>query len=508
MSDWGAGYVTDTAYVHDFCRAQTPAILAFAALCSGVATPGGSGGSLTWCDIGCGQGYTANLVAAANPAAQIWGVDFNPGHIANARALAGAAGLQNIEFREASFEELPSDPTLPYFDVICMHGVFSWISAENRRALVAFVRKRLKPGGLLYVSYDCMPGWAGLAPLRRIFARHFAPGPGLASPAAVERALAFEEALRAAQSAYHQMHPGAEALMRRLRATPRAYLAHEILPRDWEAFCFSEVADELASAKLVFVGSAHLSDHVPRLDFTEGQLAFLETIDDPILAETTRDMILGRQFRRDIFVKGKVPLAPASLRARALSTRFALTTPTSQFEMEFETRLGKHKFHPEAHAPLIDVLSQGPILLRDALDQAFGPGASWDKVADAIKILVGRGDLQPALPAEGEAQRAATARAFNTAVLARASEGAELFYLASPVTGGGVRVDRFTQLYLQGRRRGVDDVAAFLSQYAQGAIRDADGKIMPDEEARAALKKELARVETDVAPMLRQLGVD
>lgn len=32
MADWGAGYVTDTAYVHDFCRVQTPAILSLAAL--------------------------------------------------------------------------------------------------------------------------------------------------------------------------------------------------------------------------------------------------------------------------------------------------------------------------------------------------------------------------------------------------------------------------------------------------------------------------------------------
>jgi hypothetical protein len=37
MVDWGSGYVTDTAYIHDFCRAQTPAVLSLAALAKNVA---------------------------------------------------------------------------------------------------------------------------------------------------------------------------------------------------------------------------------------------------------------------------------------------------------------------------------------------------------------------------------------------------------------------------------------------------------------------------------------
>ena len=105
MADWGSGYITDKAYVHDFCRVQTPPMLALAALCGGVQAPGGAGEALAYCDLGCGQGYTANIIAAANPAVQVLGVDFNPSHIANARALAQAAGLSNVDFREASFED-------------------------------------------------------------------------------------------------------------------------------------------------------------------------------------------------------------------------------------------------------------------------------------------------------------------------------------------------------------------------------------------------------------------
>jgi SAM-dependent methyltransferase len=508
MSDWGSGYVTDTAYVYDFCRLQAPAMLRLAALAGGVAAPGEPGEDLVWCDLGCGQGYTANLVAAANPSARVFGFDFNPGHISNARALARAAGLSNVAFREASFEELLADQSLPEFDVICMHGVFSWVSPENRAAIVALLRKRLKAGGLLYVSYNCMPGWAAVAPLRRIFAQHFAPGTGGSSQRGAERALAYWESLRGVDPRFIRVFPGVESQMARLKNTPSAYFAHEMLNSHWEAFSFSEVAAELAHAKLAYVGSAHLADGVDRLNFTPEQLEFLASLGDPMLAEATRDMILGRQFRRDIFVKGFVAQSPARQRAAWLSTRFALTTPGAELALEFETVLGKHKFHPAAHVPLLDVLRKGPIVLGDALEQAFGREANLASTMDLVKVLVGRGDLQPTLSAAGDAARAASTRAFNAAVLAQASEGAELFYLASPVTGGGVRVDRLTQLYLLARRKHPGDIEELVKKLAQGAVlQGEDGKPLAPEEAQASLKQKLARIEADVAPLLLQLGI-
>jgi SAM-dependent methyltransferase len=164
MAQWDAGYVTDTAYVHDFCQFQTPAILSVAALAKGVAAPGSHGESITYCDLGCGQGFTANLIAAANPQAEILAADFNPSHIAVARNLARADATKNIVFREADFAELVDDASLPDFDIVALHGVYSWISPENRQLIVAFLLQRLKPGGLAYISYDAMPGWAAMAP--------------------------------------------------------------------------------------------------------------------------------------------------------------------------------------------------------------------------------------------------------------------------------------------------------------------------------------------------------
>jgi SAM-dependent methyltransferase len=509
MAEWGSGYVTDTAYVHDFCRVQTPAILSLAALSKGVAIAGGRGEPLAYCDLGCGQGFTANLVAAANPQAEVFAVDFNPAHIAGARALASAAGVKNVEFREAGFDELLQDAAVPDFDIMCLHGVYSWISPANRQAVVALVRRRLKSGGLFYISYDAMPGWAAIAPLRRLLVQQYVSSGQTSSETALARGLAFADRLKELGALFYRAYPHVAAQLDRLRRLPASYLAHELLTRDWQAFSFADVSTDLTAAKLTYVGSAHLTDHVDRVNFTEEQQHFLRDIADPLLDETTRDMIVNRQFRRDVFVKGARPLNAAEARERWLDTRFALSAPLAEIDMTFETALGKLQVRPDMYRPMIEILDRGPLTLRDLIANPAGAKLEWAGLLDAIKVLVGHGELQPALPAESDAARAPSVRAFNAAVMARAKETAELGYLASPVTGGGVRVDRFAQLYLAAKQEGSGDPVAALAAIAEqrGGILDKDDNRLGPQEARTALAAKATQIEQRSVPLLARLGI-
>src|SRR6266446_7567361 len=508
MSEWGSGYVTDTAYVHDFCRVQTPAILSFAALAKSVAAPGLDGEPLTYCDLGCGQGFTANLVAAANPAAEVFAADFNPTHIAGARALAAAAGLSNIAFREADFEELLDDSSLPSFDIICLHGVYSWISERHRQTIVAFIRRRLNPGGLVYISYDAMPGWAGIAPLRRVLVQHAASS-GALSEIASDHALAFADKLKELDAHFYRMYPHVSAQMDRLKKLPRSYLAHELLTRNWQAFSFVDVAAELADAKLTFLASAHLIDHVDRVNFTEAQQAFLAEITDPLLGETTRDMIVGRQFRRDIFVKGAMSQRPLPARERWLQTRLVLSVPADEVQLTFETALGTLQLRPDIYKPVIEVLDDGAMTLRELMQRPPVSRLEWVSLTDAVKVLIGRGDLHPALPVQGQEDRTASTNAFNNVVLARAKESAELGYLASPVKGGGIRVDQLTQLYLLAKQEGATDPAGLIAKIAvtSGHSIEKNGKKLDPEETVAALTAQAAQIEQRTVPLLKRLGI-
>jgi SAM-dependent methyltransferase len=509
MAEWGSGYVVDTAYVHDFCRVQVPAILSFAALAKNVAASGAGGEALTYCDLGCGQGLTASIVAAANPKANVFAADFNPTHIAGARLLAQAGGLENIEFREADFAELANDASLPEFDIISLHGVYSWVGIEHRQAIVALIRRRLKPGGLVYISYDAMPGWAGMMPLRRLMVQLQAAQPQPSSRLALEQALALVDKLRDAGANFYRMYPRVAVQLDRLRKLPPSYLVHELMTRDWQAFSFVDLAQELAAAKLTFLGSAHLTDHVDRVNFTEEQQELLAQIADPLINETARDMIVGRQFRRDVFAKGLTLLAPLPCRERWLATRFVLSSPPADIELTFDTPLGHFQLRSDVYQPVVEAFAGGPITLREVVERLPESKLSWTSLTDAIKVLVGQGHLQPALPSEDEATRVASTQAFNAAVTARAKETTALRYLASPVTGGGVRVDPFTQLYLQVKRKAVAEPVALLASLAtmSGEGLEKDGRKLSTEEIRAEIAAKVEQIDARLVPLLRRLGI-
>src|SRR5690348_6758886 len=152
MSDWGKGYVTDLQYSDEYFPQLSPKFLAFVATLNGFEPPDLSRG-FTYCELGCGHGMSTSIFAAANPAGEFHGVDFNPAHIVHARARAEAAQLKNLSFHECSFEELTQSngPQLPMFDMVTMHGVWSWVSGEMQQAIVDFLAKRVKPGGLVHV---------------------------------------------------------------------------------------------------------------------------------------------------------------------------------------------------------------------------------------------------------------------------------------------------------------------------------------------------------------------
>jgi hypothetical protein len=281
------------------------------------------------------------------------------------------------------------------------------------------------------------------------------------------------------------------------------------LTRNWQAFSFVDVAAELADAKLTFLASAHLIDHVDRVNFTEAQQTFLAQITDPLLGETTRDMIMGRQFRRDIFVKGVMSMRPLPARERWLQTRLVLSVPADEVQLTFETALGTLQLRPDIYKPVIEVLDEGPMTLRELIERPPVSRLEWVSLTDAIKVLIGRGDLHPALPVQSQEGRMASTNAFNNAVLARAKESAELGYLASPVTGGGIRVDQLTQLYLLAKQNGAADPAGLMAKIAvmSGHSIEKDGRKLDPEETIAALTAQAAQIEQRTVPLLKRLGI-
>ena len=116
---WGEGYVVDTSYTHGFYTELTPNRLQFVNLLRGIAASCDVADAFTYVELGCGNGLSTTLLAAANPQGKFIGVDFNPTHIHHARQLAQKGRVDNVTFLENSFAEL-LDQGLPQADIIAL----------------------------------------------------------------------------------------------------------------------------------------------------------------------------------------------------------------------------------------------------------------------------------------------------------------------------------------------------------------------------------------------------
>lgn len=221
-----------------------------------------------------------NLHAAASVTG--WqGTDFNPAQAGYAQQLAAASGAK-VDLYDESFAEFCNRPDLPQFDFIVLHGIWSWISDENRHVIVDFLRRKLKVGGVLYISYNTQPGWAAMAPLRDL-AEHAelmgAPGSGILPR--VDSALTFADKLLASGAQYGSANPQVAARLELLKGQDRSYLAHEYFNTHWLPMSFSKMRDWLDQAKLTYACSANYIHHVDLLNLSAEQQKVLADIPDP-----------------------------------------------------------------------------------------------------------------------------------------------------------------------------------------------------------------------------------
>ena len=282
------GYAADIPYLRDFKPMLAPAWLDHVALVAGIEPPARQDG-FAWCDLGCGQGVTAAILAATHPCGVFHGIDAMPAHIDHARRLAAAAAIPNLQFHAVDFAAA-SGLELPQFDYIVAHGVYTWIGPEAQYAMRRFIDRRLKPAGLVYLSYNAMPGWARDLPfqgLLREFGRTFRGDDigRLTAPAQLARTLAGAGVASLAASFI------VKELRERPEDYPSAYLVHEFMPPAWKALYVTEVRRDIATIGLEPVGSATLSENFDWMVLDEAARQTLGAITDRDGARTSARLL-------------------------------------------------------------------------------------------------------------------------------------------------------------------------------------------------------------------------
>jgi SAM-dependent methyltransferase len=445
-------YVTDVPYTRHFAHQLAPTMLRLVAAMNGVAPP--TGEDFVYCELGSGVGDSLVTLAAANPRGEFVGIDVNPEHIAISRRLAEEAGLANVRFLERDFSQLAPEE-LPSFDFIGAHGFMSWVGPAMRSAVVEFAKGRLKEGGLLYVSYNALPGWAAIEPLRRLILDRGA----LVGGTSLERAregYRFARRLADAGAGYFASHPTAKSMLSLIEEAGLPYVVHEYMNAHWEPMYFADMASSMAGGGLQFVGQMPLHLNVPELAVPPALKEMAKTVPDRAAFETFKDYAVNELFRSDVYVKAQVSGASVS-RSEKVTREFAQGTP-------FGTTVGGGVLKRSVKLPSYTLDFTGPIY--DGVIGAIGasPASATElaarpelasfgvkRIGDVLMNLALGGEVLPmrALGASaGVSSRYRVPIAFNRAVLADETNERPRV-LASPATGTGMTVSPLELLCLQ-----------------------------------------------------------
>ena len=437
--EWSDGYVADVDYTADFFRELSPEWLNFTCLLNGV-EPVPLDAPFTYFELGCGQGVTLSILAASNPLGQFFGNDFMPSHIAAARQFATAAGIENLTLFEKSFAELANGAVsdLPQFDFITLHGVYTWINAENQAYITRFINRYLKPGGIVYASYNAMPGWNAELPLKRLLLAHAALHPEK-SAMQLSAATNFIEQFQLDQGGFFSQSNALPDLLALLRTRNQNYLAHEYLHADTEPVYHLDIVKDFDAAKLNYIGSADLCYAYPAFYLNEEKRALVDAISNASLRETLKDFFLNSYFRRDVFVRGARTLSPARQRTLLGNLHLALLVPAAALRYtELKIGVTEACINELIYAPAFALLDDAPATLADLATTPELQQLPLAEIAKVAAILVT--SQQAIVYAESKPATAASRRVNHLLALeARYTDACDTF--ACPVAGNGITLN-------------------------------------------------------------------
>jgi hypothetical protein len=364
------------------------------------------------------------------------------------------AGGADLSLFEQSFEQIVERTDLPGLDMIALHGIWSWVSPHNMDVMVDIMRRHLKPGGTVYLSYNNGVGWAAVAPLRELMTqRRKLLGPSSNPAADIGDGLRFAQTLQQAGARYFEALPEVKDWLDQMTRQDPNYLVHEYFNEHWYLVSFPQLVEKLGEAKLEFADTADPLMSVAELVLSEEANKIVNGIDNRVLREMTLDYFRMTRLRSDFFQRGVRPIRAGELAERLGALRFIATAKPEDTSMQVNTHHGPVTLKEELYKPLIGLLAERsytPISFSDIAD-GMKAQANTNQLRKMLLTLMGLGRLEAAHPPTTVAAVKERCDRLNRHMLEMNAKWAGFTHLASPVTGGGVAVNLIEQLFLLAR---------------------------------------------------------
>ncbi len=441
------GYLTNVAYTDNYYEQLSPAALNYLAGVNGHAPRSLS--DFDYCELGCGSAVSLLVHAATHPGGRFVGIDLNPEHIARGEKLAAAAGIRNLTLVAEPVSDALAASGLPAFDFIVMHGLYAWVHPEVREVVRRFIDARLKPGGLVLVSYNARPGCTAREPLRDIM-RRFALPLSQDPLERVQLGLSYLRLMLNAQVPFFRLNPELAKYAESLFERDPHYLAHDIFIDTWNPLGVETVAGEMGDIGLQFAGSLPLWQNHPEADIPDNLAGLFSAQTERVTREVHKDFIYNTVFRTDLYVRPATDSQSLPGRTKALwNMRFSAVVPTDAVQLSMQSGSLSLPLNTRESRMVFGLLQDGA---RSPAELATHTGLahmSPDTLVETLCWWVLSGQVRP-VTQEGDGGELPSAAGLNRALLAAAFQepDREKTWLASPRFGCAFPFDKAQALAL------------------------------------------------------------
>ena len=246
-------------------------------------------------EFGCGDATNLCALAAHYPTTEFVGIDISEGHIENGLKTIKDHNLNNIDLLRMSFVDFENKKSP--FDYIIVHGLYSWVPEATRQKLMQICKDLLSNDGLLYISYNVLPGWNSAKTIRDMMIFH---GTNFTNPQEkileARRMLNFVNDNVQATEFYSQM---LKEEIDYLVNQPDTYLYHEYMEAVNTPCYFKEFVESAKNNGLEYLSDCDL----PIMYLGNYSLQAQDTlkkITDPIEVEQYLDFLANRRFRMSV----------------------------------------------------------------------------------------------------------------------------------------------------------------------------------------------------------------
>ena len=502
-------YISGTTLQSEFYSNHAPTHLNFVAASNGF-QPRPLNGPFTWCDYGCGNAITANVLAGCYPDAKFYGVDYLPSRIRTAKSLSNSARLENTVFIQKRFSALAKSD-IPQLDFAIIHGILSRADETERNATLDDATKRLKPGGILLTGVNAMPGWAARLPMRNMIYSLTKDSDNTLERARV--GLEWMHKLKTANVKYFRDNQALAETIEELEKADLRHMEHEYFNVNLRAFYFAEMQALMESRGLKFAGCARIFLNMVDLAVPIDLRDEFRSVSSRAELEAKRDFIRNETFRSDIWVKGE----PISTEKEWLDVNQKLVFGTLEPFLNIDKTVAfgdiQLSYENEPFSTLLNILADRGVNIGSMENEAMLASMSpWTRM-DAVRLLTAGSQVicfaketEPVKVPEGAKL---SMPSINRGMIKEIGLSLPSITLAAPLAGTGIEVLNIDAIFLLARcDKGTDGAIEETEKIISISEGDVtmNGKILKPKEVRVLLVKRSKIIEDKMIGKLAEIG--